>query len=132
MRRLLAFGSCLVLVAACSDSGSTASTTSAAATVTTVGAVTSTSGAAAAAPLTPEVVCVANNGRGDGIEPDYAFSYTNDSAQPVVLAAQQLDRRPDGPEAGRAIELDRRGHRLAVRLCPQRLDTRAQRLTCFG
>jgi len=82
MRRLLALGSCLVLVAACSDSDSTASTTSSAAPVT------STSGvAAAAAPLTPEVVCVANNGSGDGEQPDYAFAYTNDSTQPVVLSA---------------------------------------------
>lgn len=82
MRRLLVLGSCLVLVAACSDSGSTASTSSSAAPAT------NTPGeGATAAPLTPEVVCVANNGSGDTGEPDYAFAYTNDSAQPVVLSA---------------------------------------------
>ncbi|MDO8389069.1 MAG: hypothetical protein Q7V57_01160 [Actinomycetota bacterium] len=82
MRRLLALGSCLVLVAACSDSDSTASTSSAAAPVTSAAGET-----APAAPLTPEVVCVANNGSGDGEQPDYAFAYTNDSAEPVVLSA---------------------------------------------
>lgn len=87
MRRLLVLGSCVLLLAACSDSDSDSSspTTSAPAAVTTAGAVTSTSGAAAAAPLTPEVVCVANNGSGDGTAFDYAFAYTNDSDQAVVV-----------------------------------------------
>jgi hypothetical protein len=30
-------------------------------------------------------VCVANNGSGDGLASDYAFAYTNDSAQAVVV-----------------------------------------------
>ena len=87
MRRLLALGSCVVLFAACSDSGSTSPTTSLPAAATTVEAAATTSAAPAAAPvpITPEVVCVANNGSGDGIASDYAFAYTNDSDQAVVV-----------------------------------------------
>ncbi len=87
MRRLLALGSCLVLIAACGDSDTKSSTTSAAPSVTTAESVTSSSAETAAAPLTPEVVCIANDGSGEGGEHDYAFAYTNAGAAAVVLDA---------------------------------------------
>lgn len=86
MRRLLALGSCLLLVAACSDSDSKSSATSASTSVTASTAAVTSAPAQPAAAITPEVLCVANPGSGDGPQ-DYAFAYTSDATEPVVLDA---------------------------------------------